>query len=151
MTEEGLRNVPTSGLDFNLMLTNSVWGGSEVSPELKEKLTQYFQQKGTANLLARSGWGTLSYFTRDLRLGNLEQSELDYCRHYLDLAGDLLKVDMIEPFIISLSRTASITETSQSKKGFLRKILNTIRSENVNQQLEPPKKSLFGGNKVGGS
>jgi len=33
----------------------------------------------------------------------------------------------------------------QSKGGFLRRMMNTLRQEHIQQQLEPPKKKFFGG------
>jgi hypothetical protein len=59
---------------------------------------------------------------------------------------------MIEPFLICLSRVATLLEISQSKGGFLRKQMNTLRMENMQGEIEPPKKSLFGvgKNKDGG-
>jgi hypothetical protein len=76
---------------------------------------------------------------------NLISTELTYVTYYLDLAGDFLSSDMIEPFLISLSRAATVLELSQSKKGFLRKRMNTFTQEKFNQELEPAKKKLFGG------
>lgn len=152
--EQQLRTVPNSSLDLNFLLTNSAWGSQEVSPDLKKKLTKaaVTDENGNEVVTEESLWGILNYYTRDMRLGNLDKSELDYCRHYIQLAGDYLSVPfMVEPFIICLSRAASILETSQSKGGFLRRIINTLRSENVSQQIEPPKKAFFGGPKPGGN
>lgn len=144
------RPLPTNDLDLNLMLTNSVWGSREVPQELKDKLMRYYQdidEKGETTVTKASLWGLLGFFTRDMRLGNLSSfdNELQTCRYHIDLANDLLTVDMIEPFLVALSRSASILETSQSKGGFLRRMMNTIRQEHVQQQLEPPKKKFFGG------
>lgn len=147
---ENHRPLPTSELDLNLMLTNSVWGEGEVSEELKEKLTKYYTVKdasGKQTVQKEKLWGLLGFYTRDMRLGNLSEwnNELQTCRYMIDLANDFLSCDMIEPFLISLSRAATILETSQSKQGFLRTKTNTLRHENINQTLEPPKKALFGG------
>jgi hypothetical protein len=150
--QQNHRSLPTSELDLNLMLTNSVWGQAEVSQELKNKLTKYFlstNKDGTKEITKEPLWGLLGFYTRDMRLGNLSEwnNELETCRYMIDLAGDLLSSDMIEPFLISLSRAATILETSQSKHGFLRIKANTLRHENINQNLEPPKKQLWGGKK----
>lgn len=158
------RSLPTSELDLNLMLTNSVWGRTEVPNELKDKLSkiwclkdnngkQIFDQQGRPVVDKASLWGLLGFYTRDMRLGNLStyDNELQYCRYMIDLAGDFLQVDMYEPFIICLSRAATLLETSQSKGGFLRKTMNTLRQESVNQTLEPPKKGFFGGKNNGNS
>jgi len=146
------RSLPASELDLNLMITDSVWGRPEVSTELKETLNKYYMEKdedGNDCIKTSSMWGLLSYYTRDIRLGNLSvwNGELEMCRHYLDLAGQLLYANLIEPFIIALSKAITIIETSQSKNGFLRGQMNTLRHETINQQLEPPKKGFFGGKK----
>jgi hypothetical protein len=56
----------------------------------------------------------------------------------------MLHCGFVEPFLICLSEVAGILETSQSKGGFLRKQHNTFTTENKQQNLEPPKKSLWG-------
>lgn len=160
MAEENIRSLPQSDLDLNLMLTDSVWGRPEVSPDLKDKLSTYFQAKdkegkplldkdGNILVTKNSLWGLLGFFTRDMRLGNLSSfdNELNTCRYMIDLANDFLSIDMIEPFLVSLSRSATILETSQSKAGFLRRLMNTLRQEHINTNLDPPKKTLFGGKK----
>lgn len=149
------RSLPTSELDLNLMLTNSVWGRTEVSQELKDRLMKHYatlNEHGEEVITKASLWGLLGFYTRDMRLGNLSAAtnELQYCRYMIDLAGDYLQVDMIDPFLICLSRAATLLETSQSKGGFLRKTMNTLRQESVNQNLEPPKKGFFGGKKQEG-
>jgi len=152
MTEENdqVRFLPQSDLDLNLMLTDSVWGRKEVSGELKDKLARYYTEtdtEGNETITKRSLWGLLGFFTRDMRLGNLAEfnNELNRCRFMIDLANDLLNVDMIEPFLISLSRSATMLETSQSKGGFLRRQMNTLTTNTTQQNLEPPKKKFFGG------
>jgi len=147
-----VRSLPASELDLNLMLTDSVWGKNEVSQELRDRLNRYYREideDGNEKIIKSSLWGLLGFFTRDMRLGNLSafNNELETCRYHIDLANDLLTVEMIEPFLISLSRTANILETSQSKGGFLRKINNTLRQEHYKQEMEPPKKKFFGGKK----
>lgn len=141
--------MPASDLDLNLMLTDSVWGRKDISQELKDKLSNYFVQQtedGQKVITKESLWGLLGFFTRDMRLGNLSHfdNELQTCRYHIDLANDLLYADMVEPFLICLSRAANILETSQSKGGFLRRQMNTLRQEHIKQELEPPKKALFG-------
>ena len=41
MDEEN-RNLPQNDLDFNLMLTDSVWGKKEIGKELKDKLNKIY-------------------------------------------------------------------------------------------------------------
>jgi len=147
-----MRTQPHSELDLNLMLTDSVWGKSEVSQELKDRVKKYYveyNEDGTPYVTKQSLWGLLGFYTRDMRLSNLSKmdNELYTCRYFINLANDFLQVDMIEPFLISLSRAATILETSQSKNGFLRRLMNTLRHEQIKQELEPPKKGFFGGQK----
>jgi hypothetical protein len=149
---ESKRSVPTSDLDLNMMITDNVWGRPEVSPELKDMLNKYYLEKdseGNDIIKASSLWGLLSYYTRDIRLGNLSEwnGELNLCRYELDLAGQLLYAGMVEPFLIALSKAITIIETSQSKNGFLRRAMNTLRQEHFNQTIETPKKGFFGGSK----
>lgn len=150
--DDSQRSLPTSELDLNLMLTNAVWGRPEVSSELKERLNKDFSQvdkDGNVTVTTASLWGLLGFYTRDLRLANLSEwnNELQTCRYMIDLANDYLSENMIEPFIIALSRAVSIMETSQSKGGFLRRQMNTLTQKHVSQNLEPPKKGFFGGGK----
>lgn len=159
MAEEQ-RSLPTSELDLNLMLTNAVWGRPEVSNELKDRLMKFYITKDDAgqplkdaegNVVVDKGslWGLLGFYTRDMRLANLSEwnNELQTCRYMIDLANDYLSENMVEPFIIALSRAVSIMETSQSKGGFLRRQMNTLTQNHLHQNLEPPKKGFFGGGK----
>lgn len=150
--ERSTRVLPRNEVDFNLLMTDTVWGSSFINKDLKDKLAKYYGVKkkdGGVEVKKENMWGLLNFYTRDMRLANLDSSELNYCRYYLDLAGDFLQVDMIEPFLIALSRVASVLETSQSKKGFLRKRMNTITSESYSSDYEPKKKTLFGKSKGG--
>lgn len=148
-TQTRARILPKSELDLNLMITDSVWGKPEVSPELKERLNKYFMsrdEEGKEALTIESLWGLLGFYTRDMRLANLsvKTGELEYCQYFLDLANDFLQAEMIEPFMISLSRVATMLELSQSKGGFLRREMNTFTQQQLTGELEPPKKNLFG-------
>ena len=148
--DDGQRTLPTSELDLNMMLTNAVWGRPEVSTELKERLNKDFStvnERGEITITTASLWGLLGFYTRDMRLANLSEwnNELQTCRYMIDLANDYLSENMVEPFIISLSRAVNIMETSQSKHGFLRKQMNTITQKHQTQNMDPPKKQFFGG------
>ena len=152
--DQNARSVPQNDLDFNLMTTDSVWGKAEVPEELKTRLNEILKtrdEKGKEATKIQSLWGLLGFYTRDMRLANLSVifGEVAYCRHYLDLANDLLQAGMVRPFLISLSRVATMLELSQSKGGFLRRKMNTFTQERITKD-EPPKKSLFGGKKTGG-
>lgn len=154
------RSVPSSELDYTLMTTDSLWGKGDVPNDFKQKLNRYFikkDEKGKplfdkeGNLIGdeSSLWSLLGFYTRDMRLGNLSywNGEVQYCQYFLDLANDLLQADMIQPFLISLSRVATMLEISQSKGGFLRRRQSTLTTESMSGEMEPPKKTLFGGAK----
>ena len=147
--EDTKRLLPRSDLDFNLMTTDSVWGSPYINSDLKKRVTRYFKQtdsSGAESITKENLWGLLGFFTRDMRLANLSviNGEMNYCQYYLDLANDFLQAEMIEPFLICLSRVATVLELSQSKGGFLRRRMNTFTSEHFQSELEPVKKSLFG-------
>lgn len=154
---EQKRTVPMSDLDYNMLTTDAVWGKTDVPQELKDKLAKHYYKKNSEGTILvdqnnnpiidkESLWGLLGFYTRDMRLANLsvKDNELAYVQYYIDLANDFLQADRIEPFLIALSRAATRLELSQSKTGFLRKQMNTFRQESSHQELEPPKKSLFG-------
>ena len=122
---------PNDNLDFNFKTTENVWGkAGSITPELKAKLLKITKimkdEKGNVTAEYESLWDQLGYFTRDLRLSNLDSNGYNRVVMMLDLAGDYLSVNYKDAFILCLSRVASIVEVSQSKKGFLREILNTI-------------------------
>lgn len=157
------RIMPQSGLDFNMMLTDTMWGSPQISTQLKEKVRQREERVKLLKQLQAgeippesekaAAWELLSFYTRDLRLANLSSvlGEVDYCQHYIDLAGDLLRDGYMEAFATSLARAATLLELSQSKGGFLRRRQNTLTTENYQGDLEPKKKKLlFGGGSNGG-
>lgn len=157
MAETDQRQMPTSDLDAQMMVTNSVWGRSDVPTELKNRLAknfavtdqngeQMYDKDGNPIVTIDSLWGILGHYTRDMRLANLDSwgNELILCRYMIDLATDYLTENMVEPFITALSRAVTILETSQSKGGFLRKQMNTLTQVHKSQQLEPPKKGFLG-------
>lgn len=142
------RVMPQNELDYNLMTTDSVWGKDDVPEQLKEKLKKYYVSRGEdggETVTHEDLWGQLGYMTRDLRLANLNQffNEITYCEEHLNLAGEMLSNDMVEPFLILMQRVASKLELSQSKGGFLRRKMNTFTQERINKE-EVPKKNLFG-------
>ena len=148
--------MPRTELDFNLMTTDSVWGNQDINPELRARLSRFYAfqdpKTGQKSVTKESLWSLLGFYTRDMRLANLStwNNEFEYCQYHLDLANDLLQADQIEPFLIALSRVATVLELSQSKGGFLRKRMNTLTQEHYQGDLEPKKKSFFGFNKEKG-
>jgi|SRR6056297_3053997 len=141
---------PADTLDFNFKVTENVWGKQgSITPELKAKLLKITKalknEDGSVNVEFESLWDQLGYFTRDLRLSNLDVQGYNRVVTLLDLAGDYLSVNFKDAFIVCLSRVASITEVSQSKKGFLREMLNSIFQKNTYSGLDSEKRSLLTG------
>ena len=76
MGDNEARQMPTSELDLNMMLTNSVWGRTDVPDELKNRLAKYFavrdekgnqlfDDKGNPIVTTDSLWGILGHYTSD--------------------------------------------------------------------------------------
>jgi len=154
------RVVPQSGLDWNMMLTDTMWGSPQISRQLKTKIRERVTREkqnpdGTVTELLdkEAAWELMSFYTRDVRLANLSAvfGEVEYCQYYIDLAGDFLREGMPEAFATSLARAATILELSQSKSGFLRRRQNTLTTESLQGNVEPKKKRiLFGSGKTQG-
>ncbi len=137
---------PENNLEAAMLITNPVWGsGDEVNQEFIDKITKTKQkiiEKNGENFLISEKndiWQQLQMFTRDLRLGNLKNSEVRYCDHYLKLAGDFLNEGYYNAFIVCMNRVASKIELSQSHNGFFRNIMKTITREN-HEKIENVKK-----------
>ena len=163
--EDTGRKVPISDLDFNYMVTDTVWGKHDINPELKRQLTKtktvrlpkgarYLDENGKVQISdgevfiseSKSLWDILAIYTQDLRLGNLNPfwGETKRCMHYVDLASELIQENMISSFTTGISRVASQLELSQSNRGFLRRQMNTFTHKSQQQIMQPPKRSLFG-------
>jgi len=153
MSEQDVFNrriVPQNSLEVDMLITNPAWGTSDINPHLQARLKKLMQDKGLTNSTEPKEedlWSLLSIFTRDLRLANLSRGESLYSEYYLNLAHDYLQQNLLEPFTICMSRVASKTELSQSKQGFLRKLMRTFTGESISIN-EDRKKSFL--NKSGG-
>lgn len=149
---EGNSTMPYDSLEMSYKTIQPAWG-VEASPELREKLNEikseaYPDENGNLVVDVASLWGLLSYFSRDLRLGNLSTAEFKYCKHWLDIAGMCLQENFVTGFLQALKFVISTLELSQSKKGFLRKLLQsfTTISQTTNTSYnDPSKRSLTGG------
>ena len=92
-------------------------------------------------------WANMELFTQDFRLGNLNMSERFFVSYHIDLAFDIMTVlpdSFNKPALLSLERGVSLSETSQAKGGFLRRMFNTFFS-NISQKEEAPAKRNFFG------
>lgn len=144
--ENQTRVLPRSEADYNLILTDTLWGGNYIHPALKDRLSKDYatlNKNGELIVKKENLWGILNFYTRDIRLANLDPAETKYVRYYLDLANDYLVNNFVECFVICISRAANVLETSQSKKGFLRKRQNTLTTESYGD-TEARKKTMFG-------
>lgn len=148
-TDQSVRRImPQSGLDFNMMLTDTMYGSQQIGAQLSRKVKTRTDEEDPDRAEA---WELLSFYTRDLRLSNIGEREIVYCQHYIDLAGDCLREGYMEAFAKALALAATVLELAQSKGGFLRKRQNTLTQENVSGELESPKKRLlFAGKKRDG-
>ena len=150
--------MPQSELQFNMLTTESTWGMPDMNPEIRDALTEVnYAADEQGEIIKDEGgnpvvlekkqlWDRFSIYTRDVRLANIDGQELVYVNYMLDLAFQLLQKDMYRAASLALGYAATVLETSQSKKGFLRRRMNTLTSENIHAELEPPKKKLFSKN-----
>lgn len=158
-------NKPYSPLDSEWLQVEPAYG-KESTPEFYERLTALkgkaepmFNADGTPRLDEHGRqvyavemshlWDELGFFTRDLRLGNLNKmgSDVPYCEHYLALAGDCLSMGLPGSFTSAYRRVAGKLEISQSRGGFFRKNRNTARVERTTTENQGAKKSMFGGSR----
>jgi hypothetical protein len=142
------RLLPVSDIEFLSSTTEPGWGkASEIPQELNAKLNTlkiYEDKEGNKYHDKKEYWDLLGYYTRDMRLANLNGNELEYCVYYLDLAGDLLREGFVQTFLACLARVITQLELSQSKNGFFRKRMGTLTTENKHSIDEPKKTNLFG-------
>ena len=143
------RQTPINELDLQLMIVDNEWG-KDVAPELNERLQEIgiTSKDGKVIYNKKNLWGLLSYYTRDMRLGNLDRDTYFVCIEWLDFAGDCLRYGFIKSFLTTLSRVITMLELSQSRGGFLRKRLGTFTQEHYNEFSETDKKKgLFSSKK----
>lgn len=147
-TSNSSERTPYNELDMQFMVTQPAWG-REYTPELNKKLRELKDGEQLDEETEQYLWGLLAYYTRDLRLGNLSNfgGEVEYCRYWLDLAGDLLRDGLPKSFLTAISRVITVIELSQSKGGFLRRRQGTVTSESVKSEIPATQKKMFGGRK----
>lgn len=141
--------VLNNALDFNMQVINPNW--KEASPTFlknKEGL-RYVEIEGQTYINVNDLVTNLDFFTRDIRLSNYNQDDIDIARWYIKFGGACASYKYFNAFNFCLLQVANISETSQGRGGFLRKILNTLTSENIQKILEPPKKSWITGKTKG--
>jgi hypothetical protein len=126
--------------------TNPSWG-REVTEYLDNMLTSLKVNYKEKTSQQEKAWQLLAYYTRDLRLANINMLETVYCQTWLNIAGDCLRLGYGKSFVTALSRVITVTELSQSKGGFLRRRLGTFTQEKITKD-EPGSKNLLGGKKA---
>jgi hypothetical protein len=95
----------------------------------------------------RDHWANMEIFTQDFRLGNMNKDESAFTRFHIDLCTDILTAmpeSFHKPALITLERAIAVTETSQSKGGFLRRMFNTFFQKSSVKEETPQKRSFFG-------
>jgi hypothetical protein len=144
------RSTPINELDLQLMIVDNEWG-KDIAPELAERLVEtggITAEDGKYKIGKRHLWGLLTYYTRDMRLSNLDRETFINCVVWLDYAGDCLRLGYVKSFLTSLSRVITMLELSQSRGGFLRRRLGTFTQESYSEHSESEKKQgLFGSKK----
>lgn len=143
------RYVPGTDAEFNAQVTQPQWSNAQQSPGLDAKLTKkFYLVDHDGNRIQRDGQDVAvddhlltiyELFTQDIRLGNLDPAELEFCRLHIDLAHDLLSSGYNRGASVVMERAISVIETSHSKKGWFRRLLGTLRNENYSEVHEPTK------------
>ena len=93
-----IRTTPMNELDLQLMIVDSEWG-QQIAPELSLKLSTMGVKPvqsadGKMYVPKEKLWGLLSYYTRDMRLGNLDKDSYIISVEWLEYAGVCLRLDL---------------------------------------------------------
>lgn len=154
--EEVFRKAPPqNALDLTSQLIEPDFSKSEISPELRKILTidksykifkneegEVVKIEAETELL----WSRLNaIFTKDPRLSNLTAYQERYVSYFMDLGSSFMELEgQQESAIKCVSKFASVSEPAQSRGGWLRKIQNTLISENTRKELAPKKSFMSG-------
>ncbi len=142
------RYVPGSDAEYQKDITRSSWADAQQMPGLDKRLTKKYtladedgnpvlDKDGKTVLVSENLLNIYEMFTQDMRLGNLDGDELEWCRLHIDLAHDLMQYGHNRSALIVFERGISVIETSHSKKGWLRELLGTITNKNDTTYREP--------------
>lgn len=146
------RNVPENALDFNMQVIDPAWQNCTPSI-LQGKDFQvdrdYVLINGKAFINVDKIITNLDFYTRDIRLSNYDAKDLAEVRWWLEYAGKMADHKYFRAFNYCLMQSARISETSQGKSGFLRKILQTLTTENISKTFDGNKKDFWTGKTPG--
>ena len=138
---------PENSIEYNTQLIQTDWGKADKIPkEFIDRISKEYRVRdkaGNEYFLKDGFWELLGFYTKDMRLGNLDNYDYKMCIYHLNIANECLKLNYFDAFSICLSSVATILELSQSKGGFFRKRSKTMRMETSIQSA--PKTKRFGG------
>ena len=150
---------PTNEIDMQMITTFPFISSDHMSDRIRNKFREFAyvtnekgervkDQDGNDQLqVTRDLWANMELFTQDFRLGNMNKDESFYVRYHIDLCSDILTAlpeSFHKPALIALERSIAVTETSQSKGGFLRRMFNTFFQHSSVKEDAPTKRSFFG-------
>ena len=142
---------PSNDIDLQAMTTFPHISSDYMSDRVRNKFREFRVVKDAQGneqvQITRDLWANMELFTQDFRLGNLSTRELFVVRYNIDLCSDILTAlpeYFHKPALISLERAVAVTETSQSKSGFLRTLFNTFFQHSNVRDETPTKRSFFG-------
>ena len=150
MTQQNKIPMPQANTDlaFQQSLTDPFTSSQYVDPSFMNKFKDisFIEKDGqTFAKVEKDLWAILQIFNRDWRLGNIDKKEeAVFIRYNIDLCADILNLlgdDFKQPALICFERTLCVNETSQSKGGFMRRMLNTFIHKTSNTTDDRTKKS----------
>lgn len=149
---------PGDQLELNMRVIDPNWANIKKQvDDSRENIKDYdiqkyfLKQESTGKIFVDVDYllTQLEFITRDIRLSNYDDKDIELVRWYLTYAGIMASKNYPRAFNFCIQQCAVISETSQARKGFLRKLLNTFFSEQKHTINEPGKKDFFTGRNKG--
>lgn len=137
--------IPENTLDYNMQLVNPAWSDAESTLNEAAEDGALIEHNGETYVKVEYLLNAFKFITRDVRLSNLEKADVTLLRNWISFAGLMADQKRPKSFKYSVRMIAAICETSQGKGGFVRKLINTLRQENIQSYEEPSKRSFFTG------
>ena len=150
---------PASPIDLQAVTTFPHISSEYISDRLKNKFRTYkyvcdkdgnilLDDKGNPRVqLVADSWTVMEAFTQDWRLANSSKEEQLFIRHNLDLFADImicLPAAFADCSLIALERSICLSETSQGRGGFLRRMFNSFFSSSSSRDETPQKRTFLG-------